>query len=159
VKGGAAIRGHLRALFTRGRDEHVELTHNPLGALVVVLFLVLLLVAGGLGWFANDGVLFEGALAKYVSLETSDLLSEIHHRLAELIIPVVLVHVAAVLFYYVVKRDNLLWPMLTGKKSIQEGKQELAAESKNLWFVSSVKALVLFAIVAGAIWGTYWSLA
>lgn len=90
--------------------------HNPLGALSVFALLGLLTVQIGSGLFANDDIAFTGPLYALVGKELSNRLTGLHHLFGDLLLIVVALHVAAVLFYTHVKKQNLVKPMLTGKK-------------------------------------------
>ena len=80
--------------------------------------LILLLVQAGTGLFANDDILIEGPLYSWVSKDTSDWLTSIHRFNFNLLLAVIALHVAAVLFYLLVKRENLIHPMLSGRKQL-----------------------------------------
>jgi len=115
VKGPRAIGAYLRG------QSPVSVGHNPLGALSVLLLLGLMIVEVGLGLFTQDVDGIEaGSLAQYISYETADLAREWHEFLFNVILGVVALHVLAILFYLVVKRDNLVGPMVTGRKSFDE---------------------------------------
>lgn len=90
--------------------------HNPLGALSVVALLTVILVQAVTGLFADDDIFFQGPLAKYVSNDTVALLTSIHRVNQYLIFALVGLHIAAILFYQLVRRQNLIGPMVTGDK-------------------------------------------
>ena len=90
--------------------------HNPLGGWSVLAILGSLLVQAATGLFANDDVMMEGPLAKHVSGRTSELATAIHDVNAVILLTLVALHIAAVLFYLLVKKDNLIVPMITGHK-------------------------------------------
>jgi cytochrome b len=114
VKGPRAI-----ALYLRG-SASTSVGHNPLGALSVIALLGLMIAEVGFGLFAQDVDGEEaGALAKFVSYETADWARDWHATLFNVILAVVAVHVVAILFYLVVKRDNLIGPMVTGRKAFK----------------------------------------
>jgi cytochrome b len=113
VKGPRAIAAYLR-----GRSPP-PVGHNPLGALSVLLLLGLMIGEVGFGLFAQDIDGIEaGPLAQYVSYDTADWARGWHATLFNLILATVAVHVLAILFYLLVKRDNLVGPMVTGRKLI-----------------------------------------
>jgi len=115
AKGPRAIAAYLRG------QSPASVGHNPLGALSVLLLLGLMIVEVGLGLFTQDVDGIEaGSLAQYISYETADLAREWHEFLFNVILGVVAFHVLAILFYLVVKRDNLVGPMVTGRKSFDE---------------------------------------
>lgn len=108
----SALRAHLQ-----GRWQGVG--HNPLGALSVVALLLLLALQAGTGLFGNDEISFSGPLAAKVTDETSAWLTGWHHRLSNLLFVLIGLHVLAIVFYLVFKRDNLVAPMITGRKRIR----------------------------------------
>ncbi len=111
----AALR-HLSHLARREPDH--EVGHNAAGGWMVLLLLLLLGVQVGTGLFANDDVLTEGPLAETVDKSTSDWLSHIHVVNFRLIEVAVAAHILAVLTYALLKRHDLVRPMLTGRKQL-----------------------------------------
>ena len=115
VKGPRKIAAYLRG------TSPLPIGHNPLGALAVLLLLGLMLAEVGLGLFAQDVDGEEsGALARYVSYDTADWATNWHAWLFDLLLIAVAIHVLAILFYLVVRRDNLVGPMVTGRKELAE---------------------------------------
>jgi cytochrome b len=115
VKGPRTIAAYLR-----GRAPAAP-GHNPLGALSVLLLLGLMIVEVGFGLFAQDIDGIEaGPLARFVSYDTADWARDWHALLFNVILAVVAIHVLAILFYLLVKRDNLVGPMITGHRSVGE---------------------------------------
>jgi len=113
------VRGP-RAVIAYLRSGMQAIGHNPLGALSVIALLSLLGLQIGLGLFAQDtDGLFAGPLAGLVSYETSDAATELHETLFNLLLAFVVLHIAAVLFYLLVRRDNLVGPMVTGRRRIE----------------------------------------
>jgi cytochrome b len=95
--------------------------HNPLGALAVFGLLGLLTAQALTGLFANDDIAFTGPLFDLVNKGLSNRLTGLHHLLSNLLIAVVVLHVAAIGFYVHVKKQKLLKPMITGWKDGGEG--------------------------------------
>lgn len=95
--------------------------HNPVGAVSVILMLVLLSVQVMTGLFSEDDALFfDGPLANTVSGSTRTTLTAYHHLSAKAILVVVLLHVSAILFYLLWKRENLVKAMITGWKIVRK---------------------------------------
>src|SRR5258706_7605911 len=92
--------------------------HNPLGGWSVLAMLGSLLVQASTGLFANDDVLMEGPLAKHASDRASEIATAIHDVNAAVLLTLIAVHIAAVLFYLLAKKENLIAPMITGRKQI-----------------------------------------
>jgi len=75
-----------------------------------------------LGLFAvdTDG-LSSGPLSDFVTFDTARLCAEYHHALFQVLEGLIVLHIVAVLFYLVIKRDNLIGPMLHGLRHGGEG--------------------------------------
>jgi cytochrome b len=114
VRGPAAVARYLSA-----KPNAPILGHNPLGALSVVALLALLGVQIGLGLIAQDvDGLFAGPLAHLVEYETSDAARELHETIFYVLLGFVALHLAAILFYLLARGDNLVGPMVTGRKRV-----------------------------------------
>lgn len=107
VRGPAAIKAYLRG-------EWKGVGHNPLGALSVLALLVTLTLLAATGIFANDDIAFEGPLYALVGKDFSDRMSGIHRLIEPAILLLVFAHLAAIVFYARVRKDNLVRPMITG---------------------------------------------
>lgn len=92
--------------------------HNPLGALSVIALLAVLAILVGTGLFANDDIAFYGPLFNLVDKSLSDKLSGLHAIIFNVLAGLVILHIAAIVFYVRVKKHNLVVPMLTGKKVV-----------------------------------------
>ena len=145
VHGPGAALEYVRALL-RGEAPHY-FGHNPLGAWSIVAMLVLLLIQAGTGLFANDDILIEGPLYAWVSKGTSDWLTTVHKLNFNLLLLVIAVHISAVLFYLLVKRENLIHPMLSGHKRLPP---ELAQPAPRI--VSPWRGLAAVVAVGVAVW-------
>lgn len=132
---GATLRGH--AARTAG--------HNPLGALSVLALLAALAVQATTGLFANDDIATEGPLAKLVSGAASTWLTRIHKWNETLILVLIGLHLAAIVFYALAKRENLVWPMIIGDK------RDLAAWPATDDLTIRIRAAVLLALAAGLV--------
>ena len=115
VKGPAEVWRYATALAKGSSLRH--LGHNPLGGWSVLAILLLLFLQTCLGLFANDDILTEGPLYLWVSKPMSDRLTKIHSLNQYAIMGLVAVHLMAVAFHFIIKRENLLKPMITGIKS------------------------------------------
>jgi cytochrome b len=119
VRGPRAAFAHARSLFARPRPgeppAHVA-GHNPLGGWMVLLLLAMLLVQSVAGLFANDEIYNTGPLYGYVDGDRSNAITSVHSWLSDVILYAVGLHVAAALWYLLVKRENLIRAMVTGYK-------------------------------------------
>ncbi len=110
----------LRYLRGQGRvDEHLDVGHSPTGALSVFALLAILAVQAGTGLVADDEISNTGPLIRFVSGATSSLATSWHKTYGQwLIITLVVLHIAAIVFYLVRKRQNLVGPMISGDKTL-----------------------------------------
>jgi cytochrome b len=145
VRGPVTIWRYVSGLLA-GRDVSTA-GHNPLGALMVLALLGVLLGQAVTGLFANDADVFEyGPLMGFVTTELSDLLTRWHHRMADVILILVGLHVLAALGYWAIKRDNLILPMITGRKPAAQVPPAERIVRSRLWL-----ALLLAAALAAAL--------
>jgi len=109
----AYVRGQLT-------DPAHGVGHNPLGSLSVLALLLAAAMQVGSGLFANDQIFNAGPLANDVSDRTSAILTFYHTTIGQpLIYGLVGLHVAAILYYAVVRRKNLVAAMITGDKLVE----------------------------------------
>jgi cytochrome b len=122
----SALLNYARHLFAKSSstpDSSPALGHNPMGGLMVVLMLLILLLQIVLGLFSMDDFWFEGPLVQFISSDLSEQLTRYHHLLFNVIVAVVGLHIAAIIAYKWVKKQNLVAAMLHGKKEAVQGTQ------------------------------------
>lgn len=118
VRGPRAVLAYAREMI-RPHPTHWP-GHSPVGALAVLAMLAVLIGQVTTGLFADpDDYINVGPLASQVSSATSRAALRWHHRGADLILILVLLHWAAVLFYRLWKREDLVRPMITGWKWVR----------------------------------------
>jgi cytochrome b len=112
----------LRYLRGQGRPaEHLEVGHNPLGALSVLAMLAVLLAQVGTGLLADDEIAYTGPLNRLVSNATGLLATGWHKNWGRwLLLALVALHVVAI-FVYLRRKQNLILPMLLGDKNLPRG--------------------------------------
>jgi cytochrome b len=139
----------LAYLRTQARGEKpLHAGHNPAGGLMVMVLLAALAAQVATGLFANDGLKFAGPLALFVSDDASDGLTRVHGVIFNIILALIWLHVVAVGFYYFVKGENLVGPMLSGRKH-----RAHVPEGASIIFAHPALALgLLLASVAVAAW-------
>jgi cytochrome b len=145
VRGPRAVIGYA-SLLVHGRPAPY-VGHNPLGGWMIVGLLLCLLVQAGTGLFANDDIMTEGPLYDWVSKQTSDMLSKVHEINFKLLVALVTLHVVAALYYLFGKRENLILPLVTGRKQVPQGQDVPEARGAPQWF-----ALLLLALCAGGVY-------
>jgi len=148
IKGPATVLTHVRLLLQK-KTEKPYLGHNPLGGWSIVAMLLVLFVQVASGLFANDDILTEGPLYVWVSKETSNLLTWVHLINRFVLVALIAIHIFAVFFYFFSKHENLIVPMITGRK-----RWYAAAENpvgSDLWAAAifGLAILVVYLLVHG----------
>jgi cytochrome b len=96
-----------------------EVGHTPTGALSVFALLLFLMAQAGTGLFSDDEIAASGPLARLASGDIVSLATWYHREVGKtVLIALVILHVLAVLYYLLRKRQNLVRPMLTGDKGL-----------------------------------------
>jgi len=133
--------------YVRSKAKHVTPGHNPLGALSVLALLGLLLAQVALGLFSVDVDGIEsGPLSRWVSFETGRECSRLHQLGFDVLKAFIMLHIAAVVFYWIFKRDNLIRPMITGSKGWRHG------ALPHIEFASAWRALLGIALAVVLVW-------
>ena len=139
------IAAYLPTLVRREPDGRAG--HNPLGGLSVVAMLLVLVVQASLGLFAVDvDGLNDGPLSFLVSYDAAREAAELHAMVVDGLLILVGLHIAAVLFHLLYKRENLTKAMLTGRG-------RLAAGQTPPRLVSDRRALLVLVLAAAAVLG------
>jgi cytochrome b len=146
------VRGPRTAIqyarsFVR-RAPHVVVGHNPLGGWSVIALLLTLLLQALTGLFANDDVIYEGPLAKHISSALSGEITAVHHLNVWAIGILIGMHVSAVVAHLAFAKENLVRPMVTGRKRLH---RSLAAEA-----VEKVPHGRAIALLAGSVLSVWW---
>jgi cytochrome b len=141
VKGPGAVLRYLR-----GGER--AFGHNPLGGWSVLIMLLALAVQTGLGLFASDedGIFF-GPLAS-TNLETAHTIAERHETFFWVLVALIALHVAAILWYRFVRRDDLVTPMITGRGPAIAGAPALVPAPRWRFLLSVILAAGLTLAVA-----------
>ena len=96
------------------------LGHNALGGWMIVVLLVCLLVQVGTGLCANDDIVTDRPLVKWISKDLSDRMTGLHHVGFNVLLALLALHICGALFYLFFRKDNLIVPMFTGVKNVPE---------------------------------------
>ena len=125
--------------------EHADVGHSPLGAWSVFALLGVLAVQVATGLVADDEIAVNGPLHKYVSAATSEAASHWHADIGQwIVLALSVLHVAAIAFYWLRRRRNLVAPILHGNK-------RLGADVPAALDSATSRALALLIVVVCAI--------
>lgn len=143
------VRGPRRA-FAYARDllankASFNIGHNPLGGWSVLALLFCLLLQTITGLFTSNRRHTEfGPWAAHIPEQWVRRLTEIHHVNQNVLLILIGIHIAVVLAYWIGRNENLIGPMLHGRKSL--------APMAPPRFASLRRALVVIALAALAVW-------
>jgi len=127
------------------------LGHNPLGALAVFALLADLALLTGTGLCASDDIAFEGPFYKLLDGDDlKDKVSGLHKQAFNFLLGLIALHIGSIAFYRVVKKTNLVLPMLTGKKQVSK---LCATEVTGGGVARFVSTVIVCAAVVWGIWG------
>lgn len=146
VRGPRAVARYLRAQFSA--NPQISIGHNPLGGWSVLALLASIAVQIGSGLFASDEIDTDGPLVGLVSSRTVKWMTHLHGWNQNLLLVLIAAHVAAVLFYLLVRQENLILPLLSGRKA--------TAERISLRFASSWLALLLLLLCCAVVGAFGW---
>lgn len=121
--------------------------HNPLGWLSVLAMLAALGFQVVSGLVASDDIAFTGPLYYVVDSSISGPLTSLHRQGLWLLLALVLLHLAALLFYRLVHGENLAGAMLHGRRRVPAERPIAPASGGSL-----PALLVALAFAAAVVW-------
>jgi len=146
LRGPSQFIAYLRTLPKR--DSTPVVGHNPGGGWWVVVMLAMVGAQAVSGLFITDDIAWSGPYNAAVSSDVAGKMGWFHELNFNVLIWVVALHVLAITFYWIYKRQNLLVPMFSGRKVSDLIPAHEALPSSQLW-----KALIIAVLCAGAV---YW---
>lgn len=137
VRAPFSLRSYLRGQWQQPG-------HNPLGSLSVLAMIALLIAQTVTGLLAYDDIALRGPLARLVDTDTSLWLTDIHRLLKNLLILLIVLHIAAIITYQL-RGKKLVQAMLHGSDPAISAEQ--AARGGSL-----IAFAFTLAISLGAVW-------
>ena len=106
----------LLAQLRGAPDAPRTLGHSPTGSLSVFALLAVIAIQASAGLFASDDIASEGPLARLVANAFVEQATWLHHTNQLVILALVALHLLAILFYRIFKRQSLVKPMVVGDR-------------------------------------------
>ena len=158
VRGPATVLQYAKGLLKP--DSNHTIGHNPLGAWSVLALLAVLAFQVVTGLFSNDDILLEGPYASMVSKALSDQLTSLHKLNSDLILFLIALHVAAIIFYTVYKKEKLIKAMFSGEKIINTStgaaNEAKVPEKARPYWLSWLVALVVGGLTYAVATRVFW---
>jgi cytochrome b len=110
---------YLRQVLSGRAARHVG--HNPTGSVAIYLLLILTLVVGITGFFTLGAEEKQGAVAGWIGITQGRVFKKLHEFSANLMLLLVLGHLAGVVVESLLHKENLARAMLTGTKLADPG--------------------------------------
>ncbi len=108
VPGPRHFASYVRALLARHEPRYVG--HNPAGAAMIVVLMLLLVMVGVSGWMMELDAFWGVGWVE-----------EMHELTANILIGAIVLHISGAIFESVRHRENLPLAMITGYKRVAEG--------------------------------------
>jgi cytochrome b len=143
VRGPRTALRYARDVMNRSDRRYAG--HNPLGSWSILAMLGTLTLQGLCGLFANDDIVTQGPLARFVSDRTSQLLTRIHNINEIALYALIALHLCAIAFFFITRRENLVAAMVTGDKF------DHAVTPADDGFALRLRALILLALSCGLV--------
>jgi cytochrome b len=147
VRGPIAAISYLRGAFTQ-RAPSYSVGHNPAGGLMVVMLLAVAGIQALSGLVNTDDVLFDGPLRDDVPGWLASALSWAHRPLSNLLLALIALHLVAIAVYRLVKRENLVIAMITGRAKLPRAKAEVVVHGQS--FGRNLLLRAIFCAIVGA---------
>lgn len=140
---------HRVVRYLRGQAQpNDSIGHSPLGALSVFGLLAVLAAQVASGLLSDDEIAFAGPLTRFVSNAVVGQATTYHKEIGQyLVLGLVVLHLLAIAFYVLVKRQRLVRPMVMGDKQL-----EAPAPASRDDTASRIAAAVVFAACLGLTW-------
>lgn len=144
---------HLIEYLKSGDKAIVSIGHNPLGALSVLGLILAALLQVGAGLMSDDEVFASGPLVGKVPSDWVPWASFFHTEVGRwVLIGLVILHVAAIVWYRFKKAEDLIGPMLLGDKELVGKHIESRDDLRSRVGALIVLALCGTAVAAMVLW-------
>ena len=135
----------LQLLKFHKKTDDVQVGHNAAGGWMVIAMLLLLSAQVITGLGTSDDISSEGPLVRHLGTQMSDRFAFLHARIFTLIKIAAALHLLAITAYFIIKRHNLLYPMLHGFKQLPiDTEAPRIAHPIRAWVVFLVATAIMY---------------
>ena len=137
--------------YLRGQAPHAA-GHSPLGALSVIAMLLILIAQVGTGLVSDDEISFAGSLTRFVSGDTIGWATVWHKGWGQWLLYALLgLHVLAIAYYSVARRQRLVPAMVHGNAVVTAGTP--ASQDRAIHRAAALAIALLCALAAWWVYG------
>lgn len=148
LRGPRAVLAYARTALQRTPEHGAG--HNPMGAWSVVALLACLVVQVVSGLYTSEDILAEGPLVAHASSDWVDFMGDVHETNKNVLLVLIGLHLAAIGWHALGKREDLVSAMFSGRKRLPEDPE--------LRFAGVGRALVLLVVCAASVAAlVYWA--
>ena len=122
--------------------------HPPLGALMVLFLLLVILLQGISGLFTTDDIFTDGPWREVLSSQMQDYADWLHGNLFTLIQIAAAIHIGAAFYYLLVKKSNLISPLITGNKRVTADQGIPSSKLLTAVIVLAIVAVLIYLMVS-----------
>lgn len=119
IPGPVTLFKYVLTLGSRKPSHY--LGHNPMAAMGAVTIMVILFIQAITGLFATDDILLEGPLCGKVSSEACHFATQIHYWNSRALYGIIAIHISALVYYLLWKKQNLIFSMVHGNARLPTG--------------------------------------
>lgn len=142
--------GPVIAYVKRNSAGEEVVGHNPLGGWSVLAMLLALVTQVVTGLFAVDiDGLESGPLSYMLEFDQGRAMAKVHEVSFNILLLLVALHIVAIFFYLLVRRINLVMPMVTGRQRASYGNSAVRVSPWRLIAITIVAAAATWWIANG----------
>ncbi len=145
------VRGPASVLAAVKGQAQTALGHSALGALSVVAMLTSLSVQVLTGLSSDDEIFTTGPLVKYLSSDQVSWANRIHDWNSKVLLALIALHLLAILYYWLMRKRNLVAPMITGSMPATDALKQASAKVRLKSFWQGVAVAAIGGITAWAV--------
>lgn len=120
IAGPKAIWQYFISLISK--QHTAAIGHNPLGGLLLPAVLILVGLQAISGLFTSDDIVSAGPYYDSASSQIQKWMGWLHHNIFDLLLGLIALHLLAIAWYRLALKNDLVSPMITGKKVVEESK-------------------------------------
>ncbi|MDG1468479.1 MAG: cytochrome b/b6 domain-containing protein, partial [Glaciecola sp.] len=130
-------------------NKAIFVSHNPLGALAVLAFIVLITLQAASGFFMEDEIFFTGPLYNWLSESATSLIAELHEIAFTGILLLIAIHIVAVIYHRFKHEPYIVKAMVTGDKPLTNPFKSFPAVQLHLraWLCIAVSIITVWVLV------------